>query len=247
MPERTVRRRLEENDGRGFKAMMITGVVLLALVFPVQAIAMFVLLTAAMTCIGIYNTVLSHHAMQKRRRRLLNHAVGDVTIGVLGLGSSQLRCSRSPRWPWHSAWPSSRVPPGAPPGSSSSFRQRKLRSSACSPRSSVRGSSIPRPSRRGVCRTANGLRPRTATENPATSALRLRLMTATMMSSGETDLDELSRLALAADPDVALDDDAVSLWDVDGFAREQWLPEWYMPTPMRGLRSFPAGGRAGKK
>jgi hypothetical protein len=86
MPEPTLRGRLGANNGRGFKVMMITGGVLLALVFPVQAIAMFVLLTAAMTCIGVYNTVLSHHAMQKRRRRMLNHAVGDVTIGALGLG-----------------------------------------------------------------------------------------------------------------------------------------------------------------
>jgi hypothetical protein len=86
MPEPTLRGRLGANNGRGFKVMMVTGAVLLALVFPVQAIAMFVLLTAAMTCIGVYNTVLSHHAMQKRRRRMLNHAVGDVTIGALGLG-----------------------------------------------------------------------------------------------------------------------------------------------------------------
>jgi hypothetical protein len=48
------------------------------------------------------------------------------------------------------------------------------------------------------------------------------------------DDDELSALALAADPDLALSADAVSLWDVDGFGPDRWLPDWYMPSPMRG-------------
>lgn len=47
--------------------------------------------------------------------------------------------------------------------------------------------------------------------------------------------DELTALALAADPDAPVDGDAVSLWeylqpdDDDGL-----LPEWYMPAPMSG-------------
>lgn len=47
----------------------------------------------------------------------------------------------------------------------------------------------------------------------------------------EIDLDELTALALAADPDVALPDDAVpfrgSLDDGEGGL----LPDWYMPAP----------------
>ena len=46
--------------------------------------------------------------------------------------------------------------------------------------------------------------------------------------------DELSALAVAADPDTAVDADAVCLWDVTGFGPDQVLPEWYMPSPMRG-------------
>lgn len=48
------------------------------------------------------------------------------------------------------------------------------------------------------------------------------------------DDDELSRFALAADPDGSLDDDAVCLWELDGFGPDRWLPDWYMPSPMRG-------------
>ena len=44
--------------------------------------------------------------------------------------------------------------------------------------------------------------------------------------------DELAALALAADPDVVVGDDAVSVWDVLGSARTAPLPEWYMPAPM---------------
>jgi len=46
--------------------------------------------------------------------------------------------------------------------------------------------------------------------------------------------DELSALALAADPDMAVDDDAVSLWDRTGSEVMHLLPEWYMPSPFGG-------------
>jgi len=46
--------------------------------------------------------------------------------------------------------------------------------------------------------------------------------------------DELSALALAADPDMALDDDAVCLWDLSPSDAPRLLPEWYMPSPMGG-------------
>ena len=51
--------------------------------------------------------------------------------------------------------------------------------------------------------------------------------------------DDLTRLALSADPEMALDDDAVSLWDlVDDDGAPQLLPEWYMPSPARGRPVF---------
>ena len=43
---------------------------------------------------------------------------------------------------------------------------------------------------------------------------------------------ELAALALAADPDVPLDRDAVALSDVLGDGRSGLLPNWYMPAPM---------------
>jgi hypothetical protein len=46
--------------------------------------------------------------------------------------------------------------------------------------------------------------------------------------------DELAAEALAADPALALDADAISFWDATGDAREQPLPAWYMPAPMGG-------------
>ena len=46
--------------------------------------------------------------------------------------------------------------------------------------------------------------------------------------------DELSALAMAADPDQTLDDEAVSLWELSGYRPGRYLPEWYMPTPMGG-------------
>jgi hypothetical protein len=45
--------------------------------------------------------------------------------------------------------------------------------------------------------------------------------------------DELTDLALAADPDPAVADDAVCLWDLTGDGPDHRLPEWYMPSPMR--------------
>lgn len=47
--------------------------------------------------------------------------------------------------------------------------------------------------------------------------------------------DELTALALAADPDAPIPADAVSLWDMDAEGT-QLLPEWYMPAPMPGRR-----------
>lgn len=42
--------------------------------------------------------------------------------------------------------------------------------------------------------------------------------------------DELSALALAADPDMAADNDAVCLWDLSPSDTSRLLPEWYMPS-----------------
>jgi hypothetical protein len=63
------------------------------------------------------------------------------------------------------------------------------------------------------------------------------------MGDAVTD-EELTSLALAADPDAQLDADAVSFWAVAGpdagrEATDQLLPEWYMP-PMTGRRLAPA-------
>jgi hypothetical protein len=46
--------------------------------------------------------------------------------------------------------------------------------------------------------------------------------------------EELTALALAADPDAPLDGDAVPLTDVVGRGAPRLLPEWYMPAPMGG-------------
>jgi hypothetical protein len=52
--------------------------------------------------------------------------------------------------------------------------------------------------------------------------------------------DELTALALAADPDLTLAADAVSVWDVLGSSCEVggrcMLPEWYMPSALAGAR-----------
>ena len=44
--------------------------------------------------------------------------------------------------------------------------------------------------------------------------------------------DELAVLALEADPDVALGDDAVSVWDLLVPEAGPALPGWYMPAPI---------------
>ena len=54
--------------------------------------------------------------------------------------------------------------------------------------------------------------------------------------------DELCALALAADPDAALDVDAVCLWDWIDTGGIHPLPEWYMPAPLPGPRRL-AGWR----
>lgn len=41
--------------------------------------------------------------------------------------------------------------------------------------------------------------------------------------------EELTALALAADPDIEVADDAVSLWELTGTKADGPLPEWYMP------------------
>lgn len=47
--------------------------------------------------------------------------------------------------------------------------------------------------------------------------------------------EELGRLACAADADVALDDDAVSIWELtDADGTPPLLPAWYMPAPPPG-------------
>jgi hypothetical protein len=57
-----------------------------------------------------------------------------------------------------------------------------------------------------------------------------------MQSSHQFTDDELAAVALAADPDVTIDDDAVSLWELTGDVPAGWLPEWYMPSPTGGAR-----------
>lgn len=58
--------------------------------------------------------------------------------------------------------------------------------------------------------------------------------------------DELSAVALAADPDVAVDDDAVCVSELTGDAPAGWLPEWYMPSAMGGARLLRGWRRAGR-
>jgi hypothetical protein len=47
--------------------------------------------------------------------------------------------------------------------------------------------------------------------------------------------DELTALALSADPDAPLPPDAVNLWEL-GAHDAPLLPDWYMPAPMSGHR-----------
>jgi hypothetical protein len=48
--------------------------------------------------------------------------------------------------------------------------------------------------------------------------------------------DELTALALAADPDFEVGDDALSLCDLAASEPDDLLPTWYMPSPMAGAR-----------
>jgi hypothetical protein len=48
--------------------------------------------------------------------------------------------------------------------------------------------------------------------------------------------EELTALALAADPDVEVEDDAVAIWEILGPVTTSPLPSWYMPAPMRAPR-----------
>jgi len=48
--------------------------------------------------------------------------------------------------------------------------------------------------------------------------------------------DELTELALAADPDTGVADDAICLWELTGTTNNAPLPPWYMPAPMGAQR-----------
>jgi hypothetical protein len=48
--------------------------------------------------------------------------------------------------------------------------------------------------------------------------------------------DELAEMALAADPDCELGDDAISLWELAPQESDELLPAWYMPSPMAHTR-----------
>ena len=48
--------------------------------------------------------------------------------------------------------------------------------------------------------------------------------------------EELTALALAADPDAPVADDAPALWELVGDGEPGPLPSWYMPAPMRAPR-----------
>jgi hypothetical protein len=50
--------------------------------------------------------------------------------------------------------------------------------------------------------------------------------------------DELTALALAADPDAPVADDAVNLWELAGAGSMPLLPQWYMPAPAGGGRQL---------
>ena len=66
---------------------------------------------------------------------------------------------------------------------------------------------------------------------------RLRMRSGTLPAVALISDEELDRVARSADPDVELDADAVSIWDLtaDGESDSTpLLPEWYMPAPMGG-------------
>ena len=49
--------------------------------------------------------------------------------------------------------------------------------------------------------------------------------------------EELTRLALAADPDTVVGPDALSLWEHLGVTAGTLLPAWYMPAPDGAVRT----------
>jgi hypothetical protein len=48
--------------------------------------------------------------------------------------------------------------------------------------------------------------------------------------------DELAAMALAADPEAEVGDDAVPIWEFAREESEELLPAWYMPSPMARTR-----------
>jgi hypothetical protein len=48
--------------------------------------------------------------------------------------------------------------------------------------------------------------------------------------------EALTLQALAANPDLDVAEDAVSLWELSGGDGRALLPDWYMPSPMPGVR-----------
>jgi hypothetical protein len=48
--------------------------------------------------------------------------------------------------------------------------------------------------------------------------------------------DELTAAALAADPHVTVDEDAVDFWELTGSQPARVLGDWYMATPVGGTR-----------
>lgn len=59
-------------------------------------------------------------------------------------------------------------------------------------------------------------------------------MSSDRLDDYRVDDDALAAAALAADPDVTVDDDAESLWEFMGLADHRVLPLWYMPPPVPG-------------
>jgi hypothetical protein len=55
--------------------------------------------------------------------------------------------------------------------------------------------------------------------------------------------DELTELALAADPEAPLPADAVSFYELDPDRPDPLLPEWYMPAPSGGVPAGPGWRR----
>ena len=55
---------------------------------------------------------------------------------------------------------------------------------------------------------------------------------------------ELTRLALAADPEAELAEDAVCLWDLGEGAASELLPLWYMPSAASTSRLLHGWSRA---